>query len=260
MMPVFTDALLGDTLHLSVDEFGAYCLILFATWRNNGVALPDDDGKMARICRVTIRRWREKLRPALAGFFDVSNQTWRQNRLEKEWKHVAEMTAKQSAKGKASALKRWGTGVTDPPMRLVTVAMPDDQPNCNPHTHIRKKKENHTLKSVSKEVSALRRKQVPPSWIPDETDRAYAEKHAAWQPDRLCDEAEHFRDYHRSKGSLFADCHAAWRTWVRNGAAYQRNGHPKPNGTRKPLTCQADWDAMSDAERREYIPGYIRPI
>jgi len=30
-MPLYTDALLGDTLHLSVDEFGAYCLLLFAT-------------------------------------------------------------------------------------------------------------------------------------------------------------------------------------------------------------------------------------
>jgi uncharacterized protein YdaU (DUF1376 family) len=33
-MPVFTDALLGDTMRLSTEEFGAYCLLLFVTWRN----------------------------------------------------------------------------------------------------------------------------------------------------------------------------------------------------------------------------------
>ena len=56
IMPVATDALLADTTHLSADEFGAYCLILFATWRNNGVPLADDDKRLARICRVTPRQ------------------------------------------------------------------------------------------------------------------------------------------------------------------------------------------------------------
>ena len=89
-MPVFTDALLGDTLHLSAEEFGAYCLLLFATWRNNGSAIGDDDRKLARICRVTIRRWHDKLRPVLIPFFCVDDGFWHQKRLEKEWAFVAE--------------------------------------------------------------------------------------------------------------------------------------------------------------------------
>jgi uncharacterized protein YdaU (DUF1376 family) len=85
MMPVFPDALLGDTLDLSAEQFGAYCLILFATWRNNGQALPDDPSRLARICRVERRHWSRNIRPALIRFFDLAEQTWRQKRLEKEW-------------------------------------------------------------------------------------------------------------------------------------------------------------------------------
>src|SRR5262245_45562155 len=87
-MPIFIDALLGDTLHLSAEEFGAYCLIMFATWRNNGQALADDDRVLARICRVSQRRWREKIRPRLAGFFQISDGFWHQKRLESEWNFV----------------------------------------------------------------------------------------------------------------------------------------------------------------------------
>lgn len=102
-MPVFVDALVGDTLGLSAEEFGAYCLILFSTWRNNGVALVDDDKRMARICRMTEKRWRERIRPALIGFFDLSGGTWRQGRLEKEWNFVAKQVEQKRSAGKASA-------------------------------------------------------------------------------------------------------------------------------------------------------------
>lgn len=98
-MPVFTDALLGDTLDLSAEEFGAYCLLLFATWRNNGAALPDHDTKLARICRVTPRRWSDRLRPVLVRFFDLSDGRWHQKRLEKEWQFVAQRAAKSRANG-----------------------------------------------------------------------------------------------------------------------------------------------------------------
>lgn len=87
-MPVFTDALIGDTLHLSTEEFGAYCLLLFATWRNNGRALKDDDLALARICRVSTAKWKRSLRPQLINFFDISDGHLHQKRLEREWEYV----------------------------------------------------------------------------------------------------------------------------------------------------------------------------
>lgn len=89
-MPVFVDALIGDTLHLSAEEFGAYCLLLFATWRNNGKALADDDSELAQICRISRAKWRKNLREKLVRFFDVSDGFWHQRRLEREWAYVQE--------------------------------------------------------------------------------------------------------------------------------------------------------------------------
>jgi uncharacterized protein YdaU (DUF1376 family) len=107
-MPVFTDALLGDTMHLSAEEFGAYMLLLFTMWRNNGRPLDDDDLALSRICRVSIRRWREKLRPRLIGFFEPvdNSQKLSQKRLVKEWCYIQQ----RSETARANALSRWHPG------------------------------------------------------------------------------------------------------------------------------------------------------
>jgi uncharacterized protein YdaU (DUF1376 family) len=101
IMPVFTDALIGDTTHLSTEQFGAYVLILIATWRNNGRALPDDDERMARVCRVTVKRWRAKLRPVLIEFFADSDGHWHQHRLEQEFERVTKLIDVRRTLGKA---------------------------------------------------------------------------------------------------------------------------------------------------------------
>jgi uncharacterized protein YdaU (DUF1376 family) len=97
IMPIATDALVADTQHLSVDQFGAYCLLLFATWRNNGIALPDDDARMANIARVTLKRWRTSLRPVLAEFFEINDTGWHQKRLEVEWLKTEQISKKRRA-------------------------------------------------------------------------------------------------------------------------------------------------------------------
>jgi hypothetical protein len=51
---------------------------------------------------VTVKRWRERLRPELIGFFDLSGGTWRQHRLEKEWNFVAKQVEQKRCAGNAS--------------------------------------------------------------------------------------------------------------------------------------------------------------
>lgn len=57
-MPLFTDAYLADTRHLTVDEHGAYLLLLMCAWRSPGCALPNDEKKLARMVGVTGRKWK----------------------------------------------------------------------------------------------------------------------------------------------------------------------------------------------------------
>jgi uncharacterized protein YdaU (DUF1376 family) len=109
IMPMFVDAMVADTMDLSAEAFGAYHLLLYATWRNNGRPLPDNDVKLARVCRVSTSKWRRTLREELAGFFDISDGTWRQKRLEKEWfsatRRIESARENGSAGGTAKSLK-----------------------------------------------------------------------------------------------------------------------------------------------------------
>jgi uncharacterized protein YdaU (DUF1376 family) len=146
IMPLATDALIGDTTHLSAEEFGAYLLILIATWRNNGCPLPDDDVRLSRICRCGWNRWATKIRPRLIEFFDISDGYWHQKRLENTWCFVKNRREKQSAKGKRSAeLRALKTKET-----ASTVVVTERQPP-NP---LRSKKDSDSASAESAAVDA----------------------------------------------------------------------------------------------------------
>lgn len=100
IFPMAVDAMIADTLHLSRADFGSYHLLLYATWRANGKALVDDDAMLARICRMSNAEWKVA-RPILAAFFDTSDGTWRQKRLEKEWVATQKriLAARENGKG-----------------------------------------------------------------------------------------------------------------------------------------------------------------
>lgn len=96
-MPVFPDAYLADTTHLTTEEHGAYFLLLMAMWRRNG-AVPNDDKDIARIVGLEIKAWR-KMRKRLMPFLQVDGEELTQKRLKKEWDYVSEKRNKNAANG-----------------------------------------------------------------------------------------------------------------------------------------------------------------
>src|SRR6185312_5754586 len=221
-MPVFTDALVGDTMHLSAEEFGAYLLLLIATWRNNGRALADDETKLARICRVSTRRWRERVRSVLVEFFDTNDGYWHQKRLEKEWQFVAKRAAiSRFNGGKGGRHKQLENKESQNPAGII-------QPAQNESTHTHKKET--PLKGVKERVSPdassppaearAAKRLVPEDWLPSPRGRQYAVSRAAWSDPRIEREVERFRSHHRKKGNRFASIDAAWETWVQNGEKF----------------------------------------
>ena len=243
VMPIFTDVLIGDTTHLSSEEFGAYCLIMFATWNNSGKPFPDDDDRMARVCRVSAVRWRSKIRPILVSFFDLSDGFWRQKRLEKEWNSCAKHKASQSENGKRSAaaraLKTQETISTTVDDRL--------QPNVNQtSTPLANKKEEEetSLREAKKKTKDFNQSKgsrwhagqpFPTEWL-TEANQIRSEHHLA--PIDPEYEAAQFADYWAGKSGELGvklDWHATWRNWVRKAKA---NGYAPPtnqNGHDKPL-------------------------
>lgn len=101
-IPLFGDAYLADTRHLSLEEHGAYLQLIMIAWRIKGCCLPDDDARLARMLGVTGARWR-KLKPVVMAFWTLENGVWKQARLSKERTFVEE----KRAKNKASADARW---------------------------------------------------------------------------------------------------------------------------------------------------------
>lgn len=101
-LPLFTDAFIADTGHLSAQETGAYLLLLMMAWRSPGCRLPDDDAKLARWARVDRRLW-HKIKPIVMEFWSLDDDGfWTQKRLTKEHEQTrnrAERARENGARG-----------------------------------------------------------------------------------------------------------------------------------------------------------------
>lgn len=103
-LPLWTDAYLGDTTHLTTIEHGAYLLLLMVAWRSKDGLLPNDDKLLARYSKLTTGQWK-RIRPILEPFFSISSDGWRQGRLTDELMAVRQFSKSQSNNAKARWLK-----------------------------------------------------------------------------------------------------------------------------------------------------------
>ncbi|RAI01139.1 hypothetical protein DLJ53_18150 [Acuticoccus sediminis] len=98
-MPLFTDAYLGDTGHLTTIEHGAYLLLLMTMWRQGG-SLTSDDKKLARIARMTPGQW-ARVRDTIMEFFHDEDGEIRQGRLTDTLNAVRQKSKSQSENARA---------------------------------------------------------------------------------------------------------------------------------------------------------------
>lgn len=98
-LPLFTDAYIADTAHLTCEEHGAYLRLLIFAWRSPGCRLPDDDARMARMLGLAAKRW-AAIKPAVMAFWTLEDGHWLQKRLSREHQFVSEKVEKRRASGK----------------------------------------------------------------------------------------------------------------------------------------------------------------
>ena len=111
MLPLYTDAFIADTQHLSTEEVGAYMLMLMAAWRSPNCTLPNDDAYLAAITRLGTRRWKRCRNTLLAFWRQESDQTLSQKRLSEERdKALKYHQAQQSNSRKRKSFKNQETG------------------------------------------------------------------------------------------------------------------------------------------------------
>lgn len=154
VLPLFTDAYLADTTHLSTIEHGAYLLLLIAMWRAPGKCLPSDDRKIARYAQLTPGQW-ARMRPTIMAFFIEQGGFIRQGRLSDEAEAVQQRSAKQSKNAKA----RWQKP-TDPS---------PEPPGKNGHSHL-----TATNVAVRQDRDASSNDQTDKSLTDKESDDAMA--------------------------------------------------------------------------------------
>jgi uncharacterized protein YdaU (DUF1376 family) len=96
-LPFYVGEYLRETRHLTLEQHGAYVLLLLEYWWKS--CLPDDDVQLARIVGVSPAEWR-KLKPALKGLFQ---DDWRHERIDKQIKKSKD----KIKKARESAEARW---------------------------------------------------------------------------------------------------------------------------------------------------------
>lgn len=101
-LPLWTDAYLGDTAHLTNEEHGVYLRLLMFAWRSPDCALPDDDKRLAIMTGLTDKKWRA-IRPVVSAFWSIGNGAWTQKRLTKE----RDFVRGKSEKNRDAAKARW---------------------------------------------------------------------------------------------------------------------------------------------------------
>lgn len=131
-LPLFTDAYLADTRHLSAQEHGAYLLLLMMAWRQPDCRLPNDDETLARWASVDVRTWK-RIKPKVMAFWTLAEDQWSQSRLSKERKFVSKRAeiARQNGKqgGRPKSLRTLAP--VNPPGsgRVTQTKAPNPSPN-----------------------------------------------------------------------------------------------------------------------------------
>lgn len=109
-LPLFTDAYLADTKHLTPAQHGAYLLLLMMAWRMPDCKLQDDDKFLARCVGMDLRTWKKNREVVMAFWQKDDKQKWYQPRLLDERKYVADKSSKNSHNAKARWLNYNNTG------------------------------------------------------------------------------------------------------------------------------------------------------
>lgn len=160
-LPLWTDAYMADTGHLTAEEHGSYLLLLIEAWRSADCSLPDDDALLARHAKLTPAKWRAS-KPIIMAFWrlDKRRGRWTQKRLKKERQKVA--VKKRAAKD--SAASRWKQTKTSHAGNMRTQCSPTPTPSSKakafsgradaqkPRGFVEVRKTTHAINDLIKEI------------------------------------------------------------------------------------------------------------
>jgi uncharacterized protein YdaU (DUF1376 family) len=161
-MPLYIADYLGDTLHLTTEQHGAYLLLLMAAWKRGG-SLPDDQAQLAQIARMPIDRWQTHAAAIVLPFFTQSHGTLMHGRVSTELEAARTNVERKSRAGKAGAAAKWQKDGT----RIADAKRPhwhDDAPSPSPSPSTPEGVERTARKRASFDAATIEL----PDWMPKE--------------------------------------------------------------------------------------------
>ena len=106
-MQLYVADYLADTAHLTIEEHGAYLMLIMNYWQR-GKPLNNVNGRLATVLRVSNDRW-ISLETTLAEFFQIEGDIWHHDRIDRELANVNRQQTQRVKAGKASAEARKNT-------------------------------------------------------------------------------------------------------------------------------------------------------
>lgn len=207
-MPLWTDAYIGDTQHLTNEEHGVYLRLLMFAWRSPDCSLPADDKRIAIMVGLTPGRW-AKLKPTIMAFWWLDGNAWRQKKLTKERAYAEKKRKQKISAGKASAeaksRKSNDTETTDVGADVVTESATAEQlPNPNPIPTVEEGKPSSPRKRKTriKETDEISDGQIKAA---AKRNLSLIEAEAQFQ---------RFKNDALAKGKTFLDWDRAFVTWL----------------------------------------------
>lgn len=226
-MPLWTDAYLADTTHLTTFEHGAYLKLLIAMWRSKG-RLPNDDKFLAKVAGCTNGQW-ARIKPTMMAFMRCQDSHIAQARLTDELKLAEQHRKSQSFKARARWLKTKETGDaaaserdmpnasrTHAPLPLPS-PLPSEEPPVGPPGG------GNVVKL------AARATPIPQDYTPSDKLRAWAKEKASHIEVGI--ELGKFLDHAQDKGRKSKSPEAAFRSWLRKAEEWAVERQPtEPEG------------------------------
>jgi len=103
MQQWYPDSHIADTANLTLEEQGAYRLLMDHMWIKGG-SIRNDDKEVARLLRISVKRW-QKIKLKLADYLVIELGIITQKRILKDYKKACETSKKNAENGKVGGLK-----------------------------------------------------------------------------------------------------------------------------------------------------------
>lgn len=104
-LPLHVMDYMSGTMHLSIEESGAYLHVLMMLWAGGGYLDASDPRRMSTMLRMTVEEW-NAVSPSILKLLTRTKKGWTQKRLLRELTAARDASARRRAAGKKGGVAR----------------------------------------------------------------------------------------------------------------------------------------------------------